>query len=229
MVSGISTSNPGTRRVFSRRKMLDKWRRSPRWKEMLATHAHIPGAVCAHCKMEHGQQRYDRQGNPSIDRNGKPILVVLTINHKTRDLYLNEDLYLTWHPEKMEVCCTLCNKVYEKGEKPCPKCLAPGKVTYIKWYDTECTACYFREHPDELRKAEGGRASFKQSIKEYNAGQAEKRRKAKVKHPCRSHRIGGACALSMINSQCRYSASKALKPAPVGCGSAVAKKAAVKA
>jgi hypothetical protein len=191
---------------------------------MLDEHAHIPGAICIHCKMKHGQQRYDHQGNPSINKKSEPVLVGLTINHKTRDLYLTKEGYLTWNSAKMEVCCTLCNRVYEKGMKPCPKCLGDGVVTYIKWYDEECTACYFKEHPDELKKAEAGREAFKASIRQYNAGQAAKARTRKRKHPCRYRMVSGKCQLSFFGRRCEHSPSKALKPAPVGCGQALAKK-----
>jgi hypothetical protein len=215
-----SVSNPATRRVFSNRKMIAKWQRSDRFKSMREEHARAPGIVCVHCKMEHGQQRFDSKGNPLIKNNGKPTLVILTINHKTRDLYLTEDLYCTWNPDKMEPCCTICNREYERGMKPCPKCLKAGYVRYIKWYDEECTACYFREHPKEMKKAEAGRESFKASIRQHNKERADRQRKAKVKHPCRSHRIGGICGLSAIGSRCTFSPSKALKK----CSDAVAKK-----
>jgi hypothetical protein len=211
-----SVSCPQARRVYSQRKELSQWRRDPRWKALVEEHAHIPEAVCAHCGMKHGQQRYDHKGNPSINKKGEPVMVYLTINHKTRDLYLNKEAHLTWNPDKMEICCTLCNRVYEKGMKPCPKCLGDGVVTYIKWYDSECTACYFREHPDELKKAVEGRQAFKESVRQYNADQAAKRKKIARKHPCKFHRIRGICGKSMIGSQCTSSPRKVS-----GCGEAV--------
>ncbi len=208
-MSSIAVTCPQARRIFSQRKEVAKWRRDPLWEAMLAEHAHIPGAICVHCKMGHGQQRYDHHSNPSINKKGEPVLVHLTINHKTRDLYLTKEAYLTWNPDKMEICCTLCNRVYEKGMKPCPKCLGEGVVTYIKWYDSGCTACYFKEHPDELKKAIEGRQAFKESIRQYNATQAQKRKAAARKHPCKFHRIRGICGKSMIGAQCQYSPRKA--------------------
>nr|WP_321349748.1 hypothetical protein [uncultured Methanoregula sp.] len=213
---GKCTCQPA-RRTYSRRKEQDQWRKDPRWAEMIETHAHAEGAVCAHCGMKHGQPRHDKAGNPSIYREGKrkgePVLVVLTINHKTRDRYLNKELYLTWNGEKMEVCCTLCNLKYESGMKPCPKCTKPenGQVTYIKWYDEECPACYFREHPEEAKKQEEGKAAFMEKIRQHNAQQAKNRRERAKKHPCTNRKISGACKLSPIGSQCPYSPTKAPK------------------
>jgi hypothetical protein len=178
---------------------------------MLEEHAYVPGAVCVHCGMKHGQQRYDSHDNPSINKNLKPVLVVLTINHKTRDLYLNKDLYLTWNPNKMEVCCTLCNKRYEGGYKPCPKCLKEGFVKYIKWYDEECSACYFKEHPVELKKAIEGRNEFKESIRVYNKNRAKNARDKKKKHSCKHYRVGGKCGKSKVDSRCTYSPRNAVK------------------
>lgn len=216
----IDCSNPAARRTVSRRKMQDQWRRDPRWKAMVEKYAHAPGAVCVHCGLHHGQQRVSRSCDPLIRKDGKPGLVVLTINHKTRDLYANEDLYLTWNPDKMEVCCTACNREYERGRKPCPTCSKGGYVRYIKWYDEECQDCFYAAHPEELKKAEEGRAAFTASVRQANAARAARQRQAKVRHPCTHHRIGGKCGLSAIGSRCTFSPSKALKM----CGDAVAKK-----
>ena len=207
---------PQTRRVFSQRKMLAKWQRDPRWKKMKEEHAWIPEARCVYCGRSHGQIW-----------NGKPVQ--LTINHASRHLYLSEELYLTWDPRYMEITCLSCNRAYERGQKPCPECLKNGKITYILDRETECNSCYLKKNPDKLIEAEQSRQSFKTAVKQANANRAERQRKAKVYHPCTHHRIGGWCGLSAIHSQCQYSKTKALKPAPVGCSEAIAKKRMVKA
>jgi hypothetical protein len=73
-------------------------------------------------------------------------------------------------------------------------------------------------------KAVAGREAFKEKIRQHNKARADRQRKAKVRHPCTHHRIGGICGLSKIDSRCTFSRSKALKPVPVGCPEAVAKK-----
>jgi len=198
-----SCTCPGTRRTASRRKMQDKWRRSPRWKAMLAEHAHTQDAVCVYCGRKHGQKWINSKGDEKK--------VTLTINHTSRHLYASEDLYLTWDPRYMEIVCVSCNRQYERGMKPCPSCLEKGKMTYILDRDQECWPCYYEKHPDEKRTRDESRARFDQAIKDYNARQATKRRAAKVRHPCKHRRISGACGLSTIGSRCIYSPTKALK------------------
>ena len=211
-----SITCPQTRRTYSRRKLLAKWLRDPRWKRMLAEHAHIPEAECVYCHRKHGQIW-----------NGKPVK--LTINHASRHLYLSEELYLTWDPQYMEVTCLSCNRHYERGMKPCPACLKKGKLVYILDRDSECNSCYLEKHPLELQKAQEGRELFKKSIKDYNADRARKRKEDKANHPCKSHKIGGTCALVPITAKtddkkCKFTPSKALKM----CDKAVAKKKFVK-
>ena len=209
-------TNPGTRQVATRRKMQDKWRRSPRWKALLAEHAHTPEAECVYCHRKHGQKWTNSKGQEKIAR--------LTINHTSRHLYASEDLYLTWDPRYMEITCLSCNRQYERGMKPCPECLKKGRIRYILDRDQECWSCYYEKHPEEKKIQQESRERFGQAVRDYNAGQAKKRRDRKVKHPCTHHRIGGKCGLSMIGSRCTFARTKALKPAPVGCSSAVAKK-----
>jgi hypothetical protein len=108
--------------------------------------------------------------------------------------------------------------------KPCPECLKKGKIRYILDRDSECWSCYYEKHPDEKKIKDDARERFEQSVRDYNADQAAKRRKEKVNHPCKSHKIGGACALSPINSQCPYARTKALRD----CNQAVAKKKMVR-
>jgi hypothetical protein len=197
-MNSSSVTNPQTRRTYSRRKLLAKWLRDPRWKAMLAEHAHTPEAECVYCHRKHGQ-----------DWNGKPVR--LTINHASRHLYLSEELYLTWDPQYMEITCLSCNRKYEKGQKPCPSCLKKGMLVYILDRDQECNACYLEKHPVELQRVKEAGESFKKSIKDYNAAQAKKRREKKVKHPCRSRLVSGRCQLSMVNGACQYSPRKAVK------------------
>jgi hypothetical protein len=45
--------------------------------------------------------------------------------------------------------------MFEKGMKPCPKCL----TRYINWRETECHVCYYKEHPAELEALEKRRAA----------------------------------------------------------------------
>ena len=213
-------TNPGTRRVASRRKMQDKWRRSPRWKALLEAHAHTPEAVCVYCGRHHNQPWINSKGDEKITR--------LTINHTSRHLYASEDLYLTWDPRYMEITCLSCNRQYESGMKPCPDCLKKGKLRYILDRDQECWSCYYEKHPEEKKIKDESRERFEKSVRDYNADQAAKRLKSKVSHPCKFHRIGGWCGLSAIHSQCQYSKTKALKPAPVGCPDVIPKKRMVK-
>jgi hypothetical protein len=140
---------PQKRRVNNRRKEQNKWRGRKRWKDLVIKHAQYPGARCVHCLRKHKDPIVDIHGNQKCDKKGKPRFVYLTINHKSRTLYVSEDLYCTWNPELMEVCCNDCNKNIEKGLKPCPKC----HHTYIKWYDYTCQHCWDLEHPELAAKA----------------------------------------------------------------------------
>ena len=206
-----SVSCPQTRRVATRRKMQDKWRRSPRWKDMLAEHAHTPEAVCVYCGRHHGQTWTNSKGVEKVVR--------LTINHTSRHLYASEDLYLTWDSRYMEITCLSCNRQYERGMKPCPECLKKGRMTYILDRDHECWSCYYEKHPEEKRIRDESRERFGQTVKDYNAVQAKKRRDAKVKHPCRYRMVSGRCQLSKIGTRCTFAPTKAAKQ----CGDFVAK------
>lgn len=217
MTNGLCTC-PGTIRTASRRKMQDKWRRSPRWKALLAEHAHTPDAVCVYCGRKHGQAWLNSKGDEKT--------VTLTINHTSRHLYASEELYLTWDPQYMEIVCVSCNRQYERGMKPCPVCLKKGKMNYILDRDQECWSCYYEKHPKEREIRDAGRERFNQSVKDYNAKQAKKRLDRSVRHPCKLRRRSGACGKSLIGMRCTFSPTKALKPAPIGCVSAIAKKGA---
>jgi hypothetical protein len=197
---------------------------------MKREHALIPGAICAHCKRNHGDKRYDRDGFLKTYEKGKkkgqPVLTSLTINHMSETSYLTEDLYCTWDEAVMEVCCVVCNGWDRQGKEVCPVC----KCNPIKKDDPVhmCTACYLDAHPEIKKEIEAKREARNESHRLWKKGVADKRRKEKVSHPCKFHRIGGWCGLSAIHSQCQYSKTKALKPVPIGCGEAIAKKRIVK-
>ena len=190
-----SVTNPAARRTYSRRKMLAKWLRDPRWKQMLADHAHTPGAESVYCQRKHKQIW-----------NGKPV--TLTINHASRHLYLSEELYLTWDSQYMEITCLMCNRKYEKGMKPCPSCLKKGKMVYILDRNSECNPCYLAKNQGEAKKSREGCELFKKSIKEYNAGQATRRRVIKRDFPCTFRGIEQRCRCKP-GTVCGYSKTKA--------------------
>jgi hypothetical protein len=177
---------------------------------MREKHARGPGIVCTHCGKAHGEQRYDRQGNPKIRNDGKPDLTVMTINHLYEYLYLTEDLYLTWDPATMEPCCTVCNGWFRKGMVVCPIC----KVNPVRIGEPMCSACYLDAHPEIRKQIAERKERAETTRRQINRDRAEKRRTLKKKHPCRSHRIGGKCGLSAIGSRCTYSPTKALKMCP---------------
>lgn len=194
------TSCPQARRTFSRRKMIAKWQRSKRWKDLVDEHAHTSDAVCVHCGRHHGQVWTNSKGEEKI--------VKLTINHTDRICYTDEDLYLTWDPEKMEIACLICNWNFERGMKPCPSCLKKGRYSPIKWYDDECTKCYYESRPELAKQIKERKEQFEQAIKDYNAKRAQVARAIKVKHPCvfRSAGIGQKCRLG---GACPHSPKKA--------------------
>ena len=132
----MGVTNPQRIRIDNRRKEQSKWRSRKKWKQLVIDHARVPGAICVHCLKSHG----------TIRKNGK--IVVLTINHISRALYNSEEEYCTWDPNEMEICCTTCNWMIEKGKKPCPVC----HNTYIHWRDYHCPACWDKAHPEEAEK-----------------------------------------------------------------------------
>jgi hypothetical protein len=124
---------PQKRKVVSRRSEQHLWRTHKPWKALIEAHCRVPEAFCVHCGKKHGDLR----------RNGKKV--VLTINHLSRRLYQNEEIYCTWNPYQMEICCTICNWMYEKGKKPCPLC----HDSYVHWTEDMCQGCYDKYHPLE--------------------------------------------------------------------------------
>lgn len=215
--ASLQVTCPQTLKVKTRRQTIAGYRRKPAWKAMLRDHAHIPEAECAICHRKHGQI-YVRD-------DGKEITIVLTINHTDRRCYLSEEAHNTWDPTRMRVECTTCNWMYEKGMVPCPICLEKGRVHYIRWDEGECWSCWISAHPEEYRKIQERKAMAEQERRRINSERAEKRRRKKVGHPCRSFGFRGQCLLSPIDARCTFSKRKALKPVEQGgCNRAVAKK-----
>lgn len=209
-------TNPDAIRTVSHRANLRRWQRSPRFKKMKAEHALVPGAVCTHCGRKQGEPRFERNGDPKINSKGKPVLTSLTINHLYEYLYLDEDLYLTWDPVTMEVCCTICNGWDRKGMEVCPVC----RVNPIKKGDMICSACYLDRNPEIRVKRDADQEQRKENDRKYRKSRNAKARAAKRNHPCRFRMVSGACALSQIRMRCPYSKTKALK----NCGDAEEKK-----
>ena len=220
---------PQNRRTYTHKADMGKMQKSPEFKQMKKDHALVPGAVCAHCHRTHGQPRINwRTQAEQLDKNGHVQLTHLTINHKYPYLSLSPSLYLTWDPVTMEVCCTVCNGHYRKGMEVCPVCGINPIQKDEPGGKGMCNPCYLALHPEIKKERDERKEQWDAGVREYRAGQNEKRRKEKVSHPCKFHRIGGWCSLSAIHSQCQYSKTKALKPAPIGCSDAIAKKRVVK-
>jgi hypothetical protein len=112
---------------------------------------------------------------------------------------------------------------HRRHKKRCPVC----KVGWMP-LDTEiCYACNLKATPGKAEAIATERERREVEDRQRKKDRATKRLAKKVKHPCKSHRIGGVCALSPIDSRCTFSRTKALKPVPVGCGQAIAKKGAI--
>jgi len=207
-MSSITTTNPGTIRVFTHRAQLKRWQNSPQFKAMREEHARAPGIKCAHCGRIHGEQRYDRQGNPKLKNNGKPDLVIMTINHMSETLYLTESLYLTWDPALMEPCCTICNGWDRQGKEVCPVC----RVNPILKDDPVkmCIACYLDAHPEIKKQIEAGKEKRAEDKRQYNKSQATKRRILTAAHHCSFHGVGQKCRIQFRGCMiCPISKTKA--------------------
>ena len=131
-------TNPQRIRINNRRTNQAKWRSHKIWKDLVKEHAHTPEAVCEHCLKHHGE----------LKKSGKPVY--LTINHTSRSLYATEELYTTWNPQYMEICCTTCNWMYEKGKKSCPVC--HNQYIHTLEPDNMCQGCWDKKHPIEAQK-----------------------------------------------------------------------------
>jgi hypothetical protein len=186
---------PQARRTKTRRHKKDKVYQSKEWKEKVK--AFIAGKSCEWCG--------------STEK--------LLAHHPYRDTpdAIYEDLHLSG-------CIALCNTCHfmfhRRHKKKCPICRE-------NWMDLDvdrCYICHLNAHP-ELVSTIAHRAEVRERDRKARMKvAADKRRALKSKHPCKSHKIGGACALSPINSQCPYARTKALRD----CNQAVAKKKMVK-
>lgn len=201
-------SNPQRRGIENRRKELAKWHRSPEWIAFRDLHARQIRAICVHCGKKHGEVRKRLDGEDKVyksgNRKGQPVLVNLTVNHISRRKYISLKEYLTWDDD-CEVCCDLCNMMFEKGKKPCPTC----KARYIMWYETECDHCYYERFPELLKEKLDNIAERERRNREFKKKMATKRRIAKVKHPCSYHGINQKCRGGFF--ACEHSPSKAEK------------------
>lgn len=203
--TSIEVSNPQARRTENHRVGLANIWDSPEWKAF--RDFHTAGKVCVHCGYAEGEQRRDREGNPRIDKAGKPIIVRLTINHISRHKYRTVEEYLTWD-EDCEVCCRTCNGMFERAMKPCPVC----KTKYIFWRDTECTHCFEQAHPQEAQ----ARKEAKSRQDEINrvARNAKNRKKtafqAYKNHPCKFRGTEQRCRRKP-GTKCIYQARNVTK------------------
>ncbi len=178
-----AVTNPQSIRVKNRRAEQSKWRSHKRWKQLVADHAHVPGAVCVHCLRKHREPIVDKNGKQRCDKNGKPRFVYLTINHKSRAKYWSEDLYCTWDETDMEICCNDCNKNIEIGLKRCPIC----HRTYIGWQDYCCQPCWDERHPEEAQNRMASVAQKKEEkkalLKKLRDDEKRKVKEWKAAHP----------------------------------------------
>jgi len=187
MLTDISVTCPEKRRTNHRRNKLGKIWDSQEWKAF--KELHTTGKVCVHCGYAHGEQRRDREGNPRFDKNGKPIIVKLTINHISRHKYRTVEEYLTWDDD-CEVCCTTCNGMFERSMKPCPVC----KVAYIFWRETECRHCYESKHPVEAKASREARERQEEIDRVARNKRARAFREKLNPHPCIRRKTEQRCS-----------------------------------
>jgi hypothetical protein len=145
----------------------------------------------------------------SGSRKGQIVRANLTVNHLSRRKYITLKDYTTWD-EDCEVCCDLCNKLYEQGKVICPVC----KKRYIdsNSNDKECDTCYYEKHPEQLREKLENIEARNERNRVFKKEQATKRRVAKVKHKCKFHGYGQKCRNDLSkypNKLCIYSPTKA--------------------
>jgi len=191
------TSCPGTRRTNNRRNKLQRWWQTQQWKSFVQEH--IAGQVCARCGKAHGEVRLDRDGNPKTNKKGEVSRVILTVNHISRRKYKTTlDEYCTWDDD-CEVCCTVCNRMYEKGMIPCPVC----KSRYIRWDEEMCLSCYLEKHPEEREKFNAAREQ--REIDRKARAKERRAKKAMHKFPCQRRGLNQKCRRKP-GEVCTYSA-----------------------
>jgi hypothetical protein len=211
MTDDDSVSCPQRRGIENRRKELAKWHRSKEWFAFRDLHARTPDAVCVHCGKKHNEIRVDVDGNikryKSGKRKGEPIRVNLTVNHLSRRKYISLEEYTTWDDD-CEVCCDLCNQLYEQGKVICPVC----KKRYIdsNSNDKECDHCYYEKHPDELAKKIENIENRNERNRIFKKDRATKRRIRMKKHKCKFNGAGGKCRYRP-GRICTHAATKAEK------------------
>lgn len=178
--TSIEVTNPQARRTVNHRLGLHNIWESPEW--IAFRDFHTAGKVCVHCGYAHGEQRRDRQGSPRFDKNGRPIIVKLTVNHISRHKYRTVEEYLTWDDD-CEVCCRTCNGMQERGLKICPVC----KTKFIFWRETECVECYDLAHPQEaeIRKEAKARQDEINRLTRNEKARKKAAFKAYKNHPCK--------------------------------------------
>jgi hypothetical protein len=192
--------NPQRRQIDSHRKEQSLWRGRKKWKNLVKTHAQVPGKVCVHCLKSHGEVRLDKNGDPQTNKAGKVVHVILTINHLSRTSYWTEDTYCTWNEADMEICCTLCNWKIESGLKPCPIC----HRNYIHWRDNTCQMCHDKAHPVEAEERALGKYKkvvlwgLKKVLKKEADAAERKRWKEEHPKPTRK-RVGSTLKQSQLS------------------------------
>lgn len=181
-----SVTCPQATRTKNHRKRLHKWWESKEWK------AHVKektaGKVCAMCKCVAGQVKGER----------KPA--VLTINHLYRNLYNDLEEYMKFEDGHVEIACTTCNWMFEKGMDVCPACLSDTVAKYKQFRQPVCPACFHKAHPEikELQKKKAdatkalkkklndeAKAKAKQLRKEYEERQRKEYELHKLKESCK--------------------------------------------
>ena len=135
----------------------------------------------------------------------------LLAHHPYRDTPdgVYEDLYLSG----CIVLCNTCHFMFHRRHKR--RC----KVCGTGWHDLDvemCYACYLQTVPGLAEKVIEAKETLEKTIRDHNAAQSEKRRKAKAKHPCTFHRVGGKCGKSQAGARCEHSPTKAKTNCKVG-------------
>ena len=195
-----TVSAPAVRCTRNRRKNKRRIYQSASWKRKKAEF--VKGKKCEWCGEEEE----------------KKLLPHHPYKNTPDDAY--QDLYLS----ECVVLCQKCHFMFERRHKViCPKCL----TNYMPADPSIncCWQCHLKEHPEEYRKIQERKAVAEQERRRINSERAEKRRRKKVGHPCRSFGFRGQCLLSPIDARCTFSKRKAMKPVEQGgCNRAVAKK-----
>lgn len=155
-----SVTCPQETRTQNHRKRLKKWWSSKAWKAHVAEKT--AGKECAVCGCKAGQVKGGR----------KPA--VLTINHLYRTLYNSLEEYLKFETDKVEVTCTTCNWMFEKGMDVCQVCKSDTVAKYKHFRQPMCHACFLDKHPDIKESITKGKEEMK-ALKKKLAHQSKLR------------------------------------------------------